>query len=49
MGATIERQDAVRLGAIDVSYVFKRVPRRRHVHILVNDQGTLEVRAPWPG
>ena len=47
MGATIERQDAVRLGALDVSYVFKRVPRRRHVHILVNDQGTLEVRAPW--
>ncbi len=47
MGATIERRDAVRLGAIDVSYVFKRMPRRRHVHILVDDEGTLEVRAPW--
>ena len=47
MGATFERRDAVRLGAVDVSYVFKRMPRRRHVHILVNDQGTIEVRAPW--
>ena len=47
MAATIERRDAVRLGAVDVPYVFKRVPRRRHVHILVNDAGMLEVRAPW--
>ena len=47
MGATIERTDAVRLGTVDVPYVFKRVPRRRHVHIVVNDEGTIEVRAPW--
>ena len=47
MGATIERSDAVQLGVIEVPYVFKRVPRRRHVHILVNDEGTIEVRAPW--
>ena len=47
MAATIERGDIVRLGAADVPYVLKRVPRRRHVHILVNDDGTLEVRAPW--
>ena len=47
MGATIESRDTVRLGTTDVPYVFKRVPRRRHVHILVNDEGTLEVRAPW--
>ena len=47
MGATIERQDAVRLGAVEVLYVFKRMPRRRHVHILVDDHGTIEVRAPW--
>ena len=47
MGATIERRDAVRLGVMDISYVFKRVPRRRDVHILVDDEGTLEVRAPW--
>ena len=47
MGTTIERRDSVRLGTVDVPYVFKRVPRRRHVHILVNDEGTLEVRAPW--
>lgn len=47
MGATIERTDAIRLGTVDVPYVFKRVPRRRHVHIVVNDEGTIEVRAPW--
>ena len=43
----VERQDSVRLGAAEVPYVFKRMPRRRHVHILVNDKGTIEVRAPW--
>ena len=47
MGTTIERRDAVRLGTAEVPYLFKRVPRRRHVHILVNDEGTIEVRAPW--
>ena len=47
MGATIEREDAVRLGAVEVPYVFKRMPRRRHVHILVNEHGTIELRAPW--
>ena len=47
MAATVERRDAVRLGTVDAPYVFKRVPRRRHVHILVNDEGMLEVRAPW--
>ena len=45
--ATVARTDAVRLGTVDVPYVFKRVPRRRHVHIVVNDEGTIEVRAPW--
>ena len=47
MATTIERRDAVRLGTVHVPYVFKRVPRRRHVHILTNDEGTIEVRAPW--
>lgn len=47
MPATIERSDVVRLGAAEVPYVFKRVQRRRHAHILVNDEGTIEVRAPW--
>ena len=47
MGATIERRDVVRLGAVEVPYAFKRVPRRRHVHILVNEEGAIEVRAPW--
>ena len=45
--ATIEAQDTLRLGAVEVDYVFKRMPRRRHVHLLVNGEGTLEVRAPW--
>ena len=47
LAAAIERGDAVRLGAVEVPYVFKRVPRRRHVHILVNEEGAIEVRAPW--
>lgn len=47
MGTTIECSDIVRLGTVDVPYVFKRVPRRRHVHVLVNEEGTIEVRAPW--
>ena len=47
MGTAIERSDAVRLGEIEVPYVFKRVPRRRRVHIVVSDEGTIEVRAPW--
>ena len=47
MATTVERRDNVRLGTADIPYVFKRVPRRRHVHILVNEEGTLEVRAPW--
>ena len=37
----------MRLGTAQVPYVLKRVPRRRHVHILVDDEGTPEVRAPW--
>ena len=47
MATTIERPDTIRLGSVDVPYVFKRVPRRRHVHIVVNHDGTVEVRAPW--
>ena len=47
MAATIEHEDAVRLGAADVPYVLKRVPRRRHVQLFLNDKGTIEVRAPW--
>ena len=47
MASTIERSDTVRLGDADVPYLFKRVPRRRHVHIFIGDDGTIEVRAPW--
>lgn len=45
--ATVERRGVARLGPSEVAYVFKRVPRRRHVHLLVNDEGMIEVRAPW--
>ena len=47
MTATIERRDAVRIGENEIPYLFKRVPRRRRVHIVVNDDATIEVRAPW--
>ena len=46
MTATIECRDAVRIGEMEIPYLFKRVPRRRRVHIVVNDEGTIEVRAP---
>ena len=44
---TIEAQDTLCLGAVEIDYVLKRMPRRRHVHILVNGEGTVEVRTPW--
>ena len=47
MTATIERRDAVRIGETEIPYLFKRVPRRRRVHIVVHDDATIEVRAPW--
>lgn len=37
----------MRLHGDAVAYVLYRVPRRRHVHIVVGDEGRLEVRAPW--
>ena len=45
--ATIEARDTLRLGDVEIGYVLKRMPRRRHVHILVNGEGIVEVRAPW--
>ncbi len=48
MGASpIVRSDRVVLGERAVAFKLFRVPRRRHVHVLVNDEGHLEVRAPW--
>ena len=43
----IIRSDRVVLGERAVAFKLFRVPRRRHVDVLVNDDGHLEVRAPW--
>jgi predicted metal-dependent hydrolase len=43
----IVRRDRVLLGERAVAFRLYRVPRRRHVHVLVNEEGQLEVRAPW--
>jgi predicted metal-dependent hydrolase len=45
--APIVRSDRVQLGERAVAFKLFRVPRRRHVHVMVNDDGHLEVRAPW--
>ena len=45
--APIIRSDRILLGERAVSFKLFRVPRRRNVHVLVNDEGGLEVRAPW--
>ena len=45
--APIIRSDRVVLGERAVAFKLFRVPRRRNVHVLVNDEGLLEVRAPW--
>ncbi len=48
MGAVpIVRDDRIRLGERIVAFRLYRVPRRRHVHVLVDEDGQLEVRAPW--
>lgn len=41
------RQAQVVLGERQLSFTLYRVPRRRHVHVLVNENGDLVVRAPW--
>lgn len=45
--APIVRTDRVVLGERAVAFKLFRVPRRRHVHVQVNEEGHLEVRAPW--
>ena len=47
MASPIIRSERVTLGERNVRFKLFRVPRRRHVHVLVNDEGQLEVRAPW--
>ncbi len=45
--APIVRSDRVVLGERAVAFKLFRVPRRRHVHVMVSEDGNLEVRAPW--
>ncbi len=47
MATTIERRATVRFVSTDLPFVFKRVPRRRHIHFLINETGDLELRTPW--
>ncbi len=47
MAAPIVRTDRVTLDGRDIAFTLHRVPRRRQVHVLVNETGQLEVRAPW--
>ncbi len=41
------REANVILNEQHLSFKLFNVPRRRHVHVLVNEKGELEVRAPW--
>lgn len=47
MASPIVRDGRVALSGRDIRFKLYRVPRRRHVHVMVNDEGYLEVRAPW--
>ena len=47
MASPIVRDGHVSLGGRNVNFRLFRVPRRRHVHVMVNHDGHLEVRAPW--
>ena len=41
------RQAQIVLAEQPLEFTLYCVPRRRHVHVLVNEHGDLEVRAPW--
>lgn len=41
------QQGRIELNGISTPFKLIRVPRRRHVHVLVDDEGDLLVRAPW--
>ena len=47
MARTLTRQLEVMLPERRLAYQLHWVPRRRHVHLLVDDQGMLHVRAPY--
>ena len=44
---TIVRRIETSLHGRAISYSFFRVPRRRHVHLVIQDSGELQVRAPY--
>lgn len=43
----IARERRIELAGVPTGYTFMRVPRRRHLHIVVDDDGQVQVRAPW--
>lgn len=46
-GRTVTRELELDLNGRALRYQFHRVPRRRHVHLVVDDDGVLHVRAPY--
>ena len=44
---SLVRPGTIEIGSETVDYRLLRVARRRHVHLLVTDDATVEVRAPW--
>ena len=46
-GRVLVQSGELRLQERLFRYRLRRTPRRRHVHLLVTDDGVVEVRAPW--
>lgn len=46
-GRAILHTGSVNIENEEVTYTLRRVPRRRHVHLVVDDDAELEVRAPY--
>lgn len=47
MTRPIIREGWISLAGETLMFTLLRVPRRKHVHLVVEDDGRLEVRAPW--
>jgi predicted metal-dependent hydrolase len=47
MASPIVRDARVTVAGRTFAFKLYRVPRRKHVHLMVNHDGVLEVRAPW--
>lgn len=43
----ITQRGIVQLGTLEVTYELHRVPRRRHIHLMVDEDRGLQIRAPW--